>query len=207
MEPDGYKTILYLTEIIARNETNNFFANPSDALKILADIWRNGKGGVIQDGHKAVEYLIKDFEENDSWETREKIRDIYLYGCGELKPDWRKAFEFMEVPSDGGFVIYSDVYFKFVCVFDDKLGYFRKDGLGTLQVLNDRANRLEKLKAPNIIQANELRRIAELYEEGYGGLAPNREKAIEFYKKCTELLSRGKNFKDKLAYLTGTDAG
>ena len=31
----------------------------------------------------------------------------------------------------------------------------------------------------------ELERLAELYEEGYGGLAPNREKAIELYKKLT----------------------
>ena len=162
--------------------------------------------GVKQDGQKAIEYLIKDLEENDSWGTREEVRDIYLYGCGELKPDWRKAFEFMKVPLNGGLEIYSDVYFKFVCVFDDKLGYFRKDGLGTLQVLNDRANRLEKLKAPNIIMAYELERIAKLYEEGFGGLAPNREKAIEFYKKVDILHSDNvKIFKYKLAYLTGTD--
>ena len=171
-------------------------------------IYKEGVGGIKQDGQKAIEYFVKDFEENDSWESKNEILDIYLYGCGELKPDWRKAFEFMKVPPGGDLVIYSDVYFKFACVFDDKLGYFRKDGRGTLQVLDDRANRFEKLKAPNIIQANELERIAELYEEGYGGLTPNREKTIELYKKLTELCPRVeifKIFKNKLAYLTETD--
>ena len=89
----------------------------------------------------------------------------------------------MNIPPDGSLIIYGDESsFKFVCVFDGKLGYFRRDGSRTLQGLSDRANRLEKLKAPNIIQANELERIAEFYAEDYGGLAPNREKAIEFYK-------------------------
>ena len=208
---DDKSSIEELTEIMNRAEQPPQTADELDDeedepdYSELARIYKEGIG-VKQDGHKAVEYLIKDLEENASWEIENDILQIYLYGCGEFKPDWRKAFEFMEVPSDGGLVIYSDVYFKFVCVFDNELGYFRKDGLGTLQVLNDRANRLESLKAPDIVRVYELRRIAELYEEGYGGLAPNREKAIEFYKKCTELLPRGKNFKDKLAYLTGSDA-
>lgn len=100
---------------------------------------------------------------------------------------------------------YDTFDFKFVCVFDDKLGYFRKDGRRTLQVLDYCINRLEKLNAPIIVLTNELRRIAEIYEEGYSGLAPNREKAIEFYKKCTALYPRDKKCKDKLAYLTETD--
>ena len=172
----------------------------------LAHIYREGIG-VKQDIQKAVEYLIKDLEENDSWETRNDILQIYLYGCGEFKPDWRKAFEFAKVPSGGSLEIYDDnLSFKFACVFDDKLGYFRKDGLGTLKVLNDCANRLEKLKAPAFIQANQLWHIAELYEEGSGSLAPNREKAIEFYKKADILYSgKVKLLKYKLAYLTGTD--
>ena len=94
---------------------------------------------------------------------------------------------------------------KFACVFDDKLGYFRKDGLFTLAVLEARCNRLEKLKAPKIIMANELRRAAEIYEEGYGGLEPNREKSIEFYKQSVALAPEDKVLKSKLAYLTGSD--
>lgn len=33
---------------------------------MIAHIWKEGKGGVTQDGHKAVEYLIKLTENNDS---------------------------------------------------------------------------------------------------------------------------------------------
>lgn len=44
----------------------------------LGNFYLFGKCGVKQDGQKAVEYLIKDFEENDSWETRDEIRDMVL---------------------------------------------------------------------------------------------------------------------------------
>ena len=164
VKQDGYKAI-------------EFFAKAEDWSSI-ALIYRDGTGGVVQSGSKAIEYFTRDFEENDAYDSGNEVLQIYLYGCGEIKPDWRKAFEFANVPSGGGleFYDYDTLAFKFVCVFDDKLGYFRKDGLGTLQVLERRVKRLESLKAPNIVIANELRRIAEIYEEGYGGLAPNLER-------------------------------
>ena len=171
----------------------------------LARIYREGIG-VKQNGRKALEYLIRDFEENPGWESEHEILQIYLYGCGELKPDWHKALEFANVYFGEPLMIYDDMLaLKFVCVFDDKLGYCRKDGLLTLAVLNARYNRLEKLKAPKIVMANELRRIAEIYEEGYGGHDPSRRMAIEYYKKCVALVPEDKLLKDKLAYLTGAD--
>ena len=173
--------------------------------EFLANSYRYGKRGVKQNGQKALEYLIRDFEENPSWESEQEILQIYLYGCGELKPNWHKAFEFANIHS-GGLLIYDDLLApKFACVFDDKLGYFRKDGLLTLEVLETRYNRLEKLRAPKIIMANELRRAAEIYEEGFGGLEPNREKSIEFYKQSVALAPGDKVLKGKLAYLTGSD--
>lgn len=201
VKQDGYKAIA----LIQRADELNEEEDDEPDYKELGFIYKEGVGGIKQEGHKAVEYFIKDFEENNSWEIENEIQNIYFYGCGELKPDWRKAFEFMKVPLGGDLVIYSDVYFKFACVFDDKLGYFRKEGFGTLKVLNDRVNRFEKLKAPSFIIVNELERLAELYEEGYGGLAPNREKAIELYKKCAALCPRVEIFNEKLAYLTETD--
>lgn len=169
----------------------------------LARTYREGIG-VKQNGQKALEYLIRDFEENPNWESEEEILQIYLYGCGELKPDWHKAFEFANMHY-GGLLIYDDMLaFKFACVFDDKLGYFRKDGLLTLAVLENRYNRLEKLKAPEIVMINELWRAAEIYEEGFGGLEPNREKSIEFYKQILALVPGNKGLKIKLAYLTGS---
>ena len=173
--------------------------------EFLSDSYRYGINGVKQNGKKALEYLIHDFEENPDWESGEEILQIYLYGCGELKPDWHKAFEFANIHF-GGLLIYdNELAFKFACVFDNKLGYFRKDGLRTLAVLDARRNRLEKLKAPKIVMANELRRTAEIYEEGFGGLEPNREKSIEFYKQILALVPGNKGLKGKLAYLTGSD--
>lgn len=199
VKQDGYKAIEYFLKAYEFGETSW-----KRTLNSVANIYQEGIGGVKQSGQKAVEYLTRVFEENDAYDSGGEVIQIYLYGCGEIKPDWRKAFEFANVPPNDGIGIYDDYddAFRFACVFDDKLGYFKKDGLGTLKVLEKRVNRLESLKAPNIIRAYELKRLAEFYEEGYGGLAPNREKAIEFYKKCSELLPRDNNFKDKLTYLT-----
>lgn len=131
----------------------------------MVSTYREGIG-VKQNGRKALEYLIRDFEENPNWESGNEILQIYLYGCGELKPDWHKAFEFADMHFDG-LLIYDDMLaFKFACVFDDKLGYVRKDGLATLAALENRYNRFEKLKAPKIITANELRRATEIYLTG-----------------------------------------
>ena len=165
------------------------------ALESLGDFYLRGKCGVKQSGQKAVDYFIKDFEENNNWESKDEIVEIYWHGCGEIKPDGRKAFEY-----DCAHNFHTGFYN--CCVFDEKLGYIRRDGLKILDVLNRRYNRLQNLKAPDIVIANELIQIAEIYEEGYGGLAPNREKAIEFYKKCTALLPGDNSFKNKLAYLT-----
>lgn len=92
--PDGYKAIEYLTEIIERNETNNFFVSPSDVLKTLADIWRNGKGGVTQDGHKAVEYLTKLAEIDEPNEAFYELGTVYEEGCGSVALDMHKAIDF-----------------------------------------------------------------------------------------------------------------
>lgn len=174
--------------------------------EFLARSYRYAINGVKQNGRKALEYLIRDFEENPGWESEHEILQIYLYGCGELKPDWHKALEFANIHFGEPLMIYDDMLaLKFACVFDDKLGYFRKDGLLTLAVLETRYNRLEKLKAPKIVMANELRRAAEIYEEGYGGHDPSRRMAIEYYKKCVALVPEDKVTKGKLAYLTGSD--
>ena len=197
IEADGYKVIDYLlkyaeakqrqlTEPIDPLIKDEIESEIHNSFETISDIYLYGKCGIKQDVHKATEYL-SDFKENDDYNSANDVLQIYLYGCGEIKPDWRKAFEFANVPSGGGLLIYNDVEFKFVCVFDDELGYFRKDGQGTLEVLKRRVKRLVELKAPDIIMRNELQRIKEIYEEGYGGLAPNRAKADQIRKQISAL--------------------
>ena len=161
--------------------------------KLLTCTYREGVGGIKQSGQKVLEHLIKDYGED----TADDVVDIYWHGCGEIKPDGRKAFEY--TCAHGLRNVLSNCY-----VLDEKLGDIRRDGQKVLDTYNRRLNRLQELKAPDLIIANELMYISEIYEEGYGGLAPNREKAIEFYKQCVALLPRDKRFKDKLDYLTDT---
>lgn len=198
IEANGYKVIDYLlkyaeakqrqlTEPIDPSIKYEIESEIDNSLKTIQEIYLYGKCGVKQNVHKAIEYLIRDFEENDNYNSAQEVLQIYLYGCGEIKPDWRKAFEFANVPSGGGLEIYNDVDFKFVCVFDDELGYFRKDGQGTLEVLERHFKRLVELKAPDIIKIDKLKRIMEIYEEGYGGLAPNRIKADQIRKQISAI--------------------
>lgn len=197
IESDGYKVIDYLLKYVEAKQRqltaqidplikDEIESEINNSFETIANIHLYGKCGVKRDVHKAVEYL-SNFKESDAYDSTNEVLQIYLYGCGGIKPDWRKAFEFANVPSGGGLVIYNDVEFKFVCVFDDELGYFRKDGQGTLEVLERRFKRLVELKAPDIITRNELQRIAEIYEEGYGGLAPNRTKADQIRKQISAI--------------------
>ena len=130
---DVYKAIEYFLKAYEFGETSW-----RRTLNSVANIYKKGVGGVKQSGQKAVESLTRDFEKNDAYNSGGEAIQIYLYGCGEIKPDWRKAFEFANVSP-------------------------------------------------------------------YGGLAPNRKKAIEFYKKCIALSPRDMSFKDKLTCLTETD--
>ena len=73
-------------------------------MKILADIWRDGKGGVTQDGNKAVEYLTTLAEKDNSsdWalckpnQALYELGTIYEEGCGSVAPDMQKAIDFYQ---------------------------------------------------------------------------------------------------------------
>jgi len=110
IEPDGEKAIEYFIQIIQRDEPNDPFASPSDALNAIAQIYRYGKGGVAQDGHKAIEYYSKLVENKDfSRFVSCKPDDAFLEmgrifeeGCGAVAPDTKKALDFYQKSADLG---------------------------------------------------------------------------------------------------------
>lgn len=150
------------------------------ALQTLGEIYKFGKCGVQQNGHKALEYLTKYFEFNPDEFVVEDIIEIYEQGCGEIKPDGRKALEYSYANNlHGG--LYN------CCTFDEKNGGIKRDGLKMLKLYERRLQKLKNLEAPKIIIADEMKNIAKIYEEGFEGVAPDRQKAEKFYKKIDEL--------------------
>lgn len=154
--------------------------NYPPAFEILGDIYKSGKCDVRQNGQKALEYLTKYFECNPNGSTAEDIVEIYEKGCGEIKPDGRKALEYSYSHD-----LHSDLYN--CCTFDEKNGGIKRDGLKMLKNYKRRLQKLLNLEAPKIIIANEMKNIAKIYEEGFDGITPDRQKAEKFYKKIAEL--------------------
>jgi tetratricopeptide (TPR) repeat protein len=185
---DGQKAIDCFLKAVELDENENDFA-------IVAKIYRYGLGGIPVDGQKAIDYFTRDYELNGNEESLDEIFHIYKYGCGELKADAKKAFDFLQVhPS-----LQIDCF-----VVDAERGYFRWDGLKTVDFLTQRLKKLQQQNAPDIIIKNELRGIAEIYSAGFGGLAPNRHKVMEYYKRIVALHSNIEEYKVKIAELTGT---
>lgn len=192
VKQDGYRALEYFLKATELDEDEDNF-------ETIADIYLYGEGGVKPDGNKAVEYLLKGWEINNNDFFDYQMEEIYLYGHGEIKPDARKAFEFC-YEHDLWTATYN------CCSFDDENGGVKYDGLKTLDCCKRRVERLKQLNAPPIITANELNDIAAIYEEGYGELAPNRQKAIEYYEQILAIYGGKGNlrFKRKIAELTGT---
>lgn len=155
--------------------------NYPPAFESLGEIYKFGKCGVQQNGQKALEYLTKFFEVSPDGFIVENIVEIYEKGCGEIKPDGRKALEY-----DYAHNLHSSLYN--CCSFDEKNGGIKRDGLKLLKVYERRLQKLQNLEAPKIIIADELKNIAKIYEEGFDGVAPDRQKAAEFQKKIDELI-------------------
>ena len=174
---DGQKAIDCFLKTVELDENENDFAS-------VAKIYRYGLSGIPVDGKKAIEYFTKDYELNGNKESLDEIFYIYKYGCGELRPNAQKVFEFLKIHPD----LQIDCF-----VFDEERGYFKWDGMKIVNFLNQRLTKLEQLNAPDIIIVNELRGIAQVYSAGFGGLTPNREKVIEYYKQIVSLYSNAED--------------
>ena len=76
---------------------------------MIAEIYREGKAGVAQDGHKAVEYLTK-IAGRKAWlsvsfvnEAFYELGTIYEEGCGSVLPDIQKAIAYYQKSAEQGY--------------------------------------------------------------------------------------------------------
>ena len=113
LRADGYKAIEIYDDMIRQGKywmkvrrefgiTSFRLRGYKEALGNAARIYLEGKGGVVQDGNKAVELYeklaeIESLEKSKPESTRHKalfkLAEIYTEGCGSLKPDVKKAVE------------------------------------------------------------------------------------------------------------------
>lgn len=144
-------------------------------LRLAAEIYHYGQGGVAPDGHKAIELYkkldeIESLGEVETLFTSEKalfrISDIYTNGCGSLQPDGLKAVEYLNKAAERGddwsaFYELSEMYRK-------GKGGLKIDGYKVIEYLT----KLDNLK-----------RIAEIYRDGKYNVKADGYKAINYFTK------------------------
>ena len=130
-------------------------------LSAAAEIYRDGKGGVPVDGHKAID-LYKKLGDYDSDLC---VAEIYAKGCGDLLADGYKALE-----------IYREMIRSIEVFVQDRWNMFGDSGV-KFAVTEDYLGE----DYPYYIQA--LRGQAEIYRYGLGGVPADGHKVIECYEK------------------------
>ena len=166
---DGHKAAEYFMRA-AEHATPN---GAAEGLKLAAEIYRYGKGGVTPDAQKAIELYEKlaELESRGEAEPRLtgdkallKLAEIYTEGCGSLKPDARKALEYLLKVDDKFALI------NFYC--EDKAG-IKPDGYKVIEYLGKLGFR-------------HMERIAEIYRDGKYNVKADGYKAVEYFLKKAE---------------------
>lgn len=171
---DGHKAAEYFIRAAE-------YAVPSGAAKCLrlaAEIYHYGKGGVAPDGFKAIE-LYEKLDEVESLGGVEirfivekalfRIADIYTNGCGSLQADGLKAVEYLNKAAERG-----DEWFAFY-----ELTNLYREGKAGIQV--DGCKVIEYLT-----KRGDLKEIAQIYRDGKYGIKADGYKAIEYFLKKFE---------------------
>lgn len=151
--------------------------NYKEALSNAAQIYLEGKAGVVPDGYKAIECFSKLAEEDT--EALKEIAEIYLEGKAGVEPNPQKAIEYFlkhEATS-------SSDNFNRVRAFGNIAEIYSQ--------LNDGQKALEYfLKADECGDEygddGEYLWLAKIYREGRGNLKPDGVKLIEYLTKKLE---------------------
>ena len=148
------------------------YATPNGAaegLRLAAEIYHYGKGGVAPNGVKAIELYekldeIEALDEIKSCKALFRIAEIYTEGCGSLQPDGLKAVEYLNKAAERGddqsaFRELANLYRK------GKAG-LKIDGYKVIEYLT----KLDNLTA-----------IAEIYRDGKYNVKADGYKAVDYF--------------------------
>ena len=163
-EQDGYKAIELFNKVVALNDSDELSA---DELKKIAEIYRDGKGGVIPEGKKAIELFTRIYESGDNFALNE-IAKIYRDGLGGVVPDGNKAIE-----------LFTKLYESGDKSALNNIAEIYRDGLGGVILDGNKAVEL-------FTKTSNLRALAEIYLEGIAGIAPDGNKAVELLTQIAD---------------------
>ena len=135
-------------------------------LSIVAEIYRDGLGGVPVDGHKAIEL----YQKIGGYSSDFEIAEIYEEGCGDLLADGYKALE-----------IYREMIRSIEIFVQSRWNFCGDSGVEFAVTENYLGE-----DYPEYIQA--LRGQAEIYRQGLGGVSVDGRKALKYYKRIVEII-------------------
>lgn len=143
-------------------------------LRLAAEIYHYGKGGVVPDGFKAVELYkrldeIESLDEIKSCKALFRIAEIYTEGCGSLKPDGLKAVEYLNKAAERG----DDwsAFYELTNLYREGRAGIKVDGHKVIEYL---------------VKNDKWTEIALIYLDGKYGIKVNGYKAIEYFLKKFE---------------------
>lgn len=215
-KPDGQRALEIYDETIRHGKywvkVNRKFGIKSPklrdyitALRRTAEIYRDGKAGVLPDGYKAIEILKKIIEIGDD-SAVEEIATIYLEGKGGVEPDGYKVLEYLwgTEAAEGKIFINPFNAMKITAdIWREGKGGVPQDGHKAVEYLKRLAENNGSSRFISCEPHEAFYELGRIYEEGCGEIAPDLPQAIEFYQKSADLGNY--SAKMKLKELTGSD--
>lgn len=152
----------------------------------LGEIYRDGKQGFKQTGQKSLKFFLKAAESGNKDGLR-LAAEMFHKGLGGLNPDGYRAIEFYEkldaLDDKQALMNIADI-----CA--EGCGNFKADGRRALEIYEEiilhgkywaKVNRDFGIKSPGLQNYKEaLRKAAQIYLEGKGGVIQDRHKADEY---------------------------
>jgi|GEM_PF-2896698 len=176
-EQDGYEAIEMYAKVVKLRNSDEL---SEDAIKKVAEIYRDGKGGVIPEGKKAINLFTRVYKSGDKSALTE-IAKICRDGLGGVIPDGNKAIELFNKSYENGDKSDSEIDSDDLgnTLATKELAKIYKNGVGGVE--KNEALTTEWLEnSRNIIE------IAEMYRDGVE-VKRNGAKAVEYFTKAATL--------------------
>lgn len=158
-EQDGHKA----AECFIRAAQHATANGAAKCLRLAAEIYHYGKGGVTPDGFKALE-LYKKLDELDDKRALMDIAQIYTEGCGNLKPDAQKALECLNALEN---------HYELAEFYRHGKAGVKPDGYKVIEHLSQ-------------LSFRHMKSIVEIYCDGKYNVKSNGCKAVEYLLKKSE---------------------
>lgn len=165
--------------------------NYEEALEEATLIYLEGKGGVVPDGYKAIEYL-SELAKKDTEKLR-GIAEIYLEGKAGVEPDGYKAIEYLTAiiernETDNPFTNPSVALRMLAYTWKEGKGGVTQDGYNAVECFTKLTENDDDDSDVVFFEPKQaFYELGTIYEEGCGEIVPDLQEAIAFYQKSAKL--------------------